>query len=696
VHSPDLVKELSSSISTAAGLEPTDDTTCGGCSHSAAEHSAEHGGCTNGSIGDLWGTRPSRLASTYLPHDDEVGSIGMLAEALESAGLTDSHPDHRAIVSAIGNLAATGGKSEARRRVHAAMHDTIMRLGSTGVMPKDVTSDTPEGIPHRRLDNANIIKSMADAHHGGDINTMVDSFRKWAGYGPEVYGLTDDDIGETYKQTQNVANEAAAAAVQQNTFTRRNPELTADECESCTRSAQTIQDALGEYFTSMSAVPDGEKKAYDGWDSLISTIESGGEMPKDSHKYLLMAEGVIKDWRDSGHLTGEAHKIPGSGYFSKIPARLAKRAFGSGNVWPAHLDALYHRVVYGRGAGRVTIQRKKDKTLQDLWSYLTDGGEASDGWLSSPENMKKFSDLENHLRSTGSSHIADKLINRSPISIRNENGEMEETGRNRITLNTGSQLISFIAGRDDEKSRWVTNGTIMRKPLPDQTVDVVPYAETPPVYSDLEDYIFQRGLGVNIKKLKKQKVSDEMRSRLPCSGKMVRDEEADTIDPFTGERTEAYTAKALLPSLIPEGTGKGKHKRLEQRECNIHADHEHNPSTGEIISVSTPAHEFKAEDKAAGARLFEKALKAINPVRYQQDRERFLTRLGADHKRFIKGEIDLAGNFIGDGEDTEPYDSDVGTDVVDVFGNTMQRLRDLGAMPKQREQKPQTKRTRKK
>lgn len=599
---------------------------------------------------------PTNLPLEHTPSADACQCASILSDALKSAGHADTHEHHQTIVDSVDNPASTAGDP---RGVHNAIFHTIFRLGRTGAKPTAVTADTPEGIFHRRADNVELLEKVVPEH--GSIENAVDYHMKHGGLTPEDAGITGP-LGETYLASQQSANQTVSDIMGANTTTTTKSDLTPDTCEVCTRHAMTLDRLYDAYIDSENRISpkDGTAKAWKNLASLEAGHIKGERLPeRGTHDYLLRIQSELDDWRGSGHLYGDEHDKPGTGYFSRFPAVLAEKEFGSGQRWPAALEGLYRRAVHGTGVNRVTIRRKQDKTLQAAWQYLigeSKGDKDIDGWMSDQGNINRLFELEKHWRDNGASHLADKFVKRTPVTYMGEDGTRQPTNKTRYEFNTGRRIISVIQGDrlpDGPAGKMYTPTKVASLPLPDQTVGILPYQEQQPYFNDFEQYVLLRGLGLDMDKMERKPVSEAQSAKLPCRGRLEKLEGESTTDPVTGKRTDAYVAKAYVPSLIPDDASvQSKYPTLAEHECTEHDGHEHDPDTGRVTAILMKKKRLiKPEQRESMSRLLEQALENIDPAAYARNRDNHLINVGAQHARFLRGETDINNVYVGEGAD---------------------------------------------
>lgn len=693
---------------------PDSEPRCLYCKHPAEDHA--HSGCGHGSKIN----EPSRtpLATTYLPHDGELKSARTLAKAINESGRADENDDHRTILSSMGNLESTHPAGETRRLFHKAVFNTINRLMTSGRLPADDASDAPTGLFHERSHNAELLQKMAK-HHGGSIMNMYDAYRKYSGTSLEEIGINPANVGESYRNSQQSANQSAGEILQGATSLKRT--LTADTCEPCTRHAETLGRIFDAYLQGQERqfsnggkrVPDGRggmrpsthadgaTHALTQWHQLEQGHMNGEQLPADAHDYLLRAQSELNDWRDSGHLYGDAHDRPTTAYYSKFPVQLEQPELGSGERRSSWFDGLYKQVVDGARTLKKSGPRRRDTTLDSIWKHLTQSNaEAKDGWFTDPSNLASIDAIADHLKNNGAAHIADRLIKREPVldptdqcvpwcpeckaeaSGRKSQSPgkaghekmLADQGRQKVSIDTGRTIISFITGRRTSEDQPYTFTNVVRE-TPKETARIQTYGEAEPYYTDLDRYILKRGSGVDLDALTSKRVTGS--KTLSCKGKRVQQDDG------------SYINKAIVPSLVPAASG--SLPAIEEHECTEHDGHMFD-TDGNITHVRMKnSRDLRPEHKPAMKRLIEQALESIDPDAYATNRERLVLNLGAAMARHHRGETDIHGNYVGGGESRPRFNP--GTDLL---GTTEQQLRSETPTEQQTQGKKPINRKRKK
>lgn len=760
--SPEQVNKLSElSGRLSAGTGSTSGA-CIECKHPAYLH--QQSGCSHGSK-ILEPTRYT-LETTYLPHDGEMKSSHILAQALIDSGLADENEDHRTILNSLGNLESTHHTSEARRVFHKAIFDTIHKLVIGGRLPTDdVPPGAPRGIFHDASHNVELLQKMAE-HHGGSIEGMYDAYRKYSGTPVEALGLglTSNNLGENYKRSQLSANDSARTIKQDATTETVTSTDIPDNCQLvCVPAAKEMKRFWDSYLASQEVkfsnggvdIPDGrggtrpstsiDGAAYatDQWSKLESGHVRGERLSEDSHAWLIAAQDVLDRWRGSGHLYGDAHEKPGTSSLASTPIKLAQSDIGTGERHPSWLHNIFRTVVDGARSTAATTKRQNDKTLQNLWQYASNesGVSPSSDRLGADDIFalqKHINKLENHLRSNGAAHIADRFIKREPVleqsdqctpwckacTIENKNKAlieekkekglpyrsdwrstiphekmMRDGGRQRVTIDTGRQIIKFITGKtlpedeefaipgmEEDDPEWTPTNVVRYRPT--VTARLGTYGEGKPHYTDLDKYILKRGAGIDLDETISTSVSDP--TRLSCRGKR---EQVGTSE----DGTPLYANRAVRPSLIPDDVSTSRrYPVLEEHDCTEHDGHDFD-SDGNIIGVRTARHRLiKPEEKGYWKDEIEDALSAIDPFAYDDNRENLILNLGAQMDRYHRGETDINNRYIGGGSrDTERPRFSPGGER-DLLGDTEQQIRNVTPTESQIEGKPPKKRTRKK
>ena len=721
-------------------MVPDSKPNCAYCGHSAEEHQPY--GCGSGTLASIKSRVP--LETTYLPHDGELGSARVLADALQSSGLSSSHSDHMNILTRMGKLEGTGPDSEERRQFHKAVFSTIQRLMTTGRLPSDDHSGSATGLFKERAANVTLLQKMAE-HHGGDIMGMFDAYRKYSGTTLGELGIGKNEVGKKYSDSQERANQAAQGILSEHT--QIMPTMQADDCEPCSRNASTMGRVFQAYLGTMErqhplGPAAGAQEALEQWHKLEVGHVLGDRLPKGSHAYLLKAQSTLDDWRDSGHLYGDAHSRPDSMYFSRMPTVLEGPEPGSGESHSPWFDRIYNANVNGSSANSAYVPRnKRDETLSSIWSSLIGSHDGTEeDWLSTPGNLKKVTDLEGHLRSIGMGHVADRFIKREtlleadptgthspgcpgctsnnqrkvqheaytkkaledyqaanpdkdvkslydvpelahlmtpPNPVRSElhTPMLVDSGRQRLTIDTGGHIITFMPGRRTLEGEQYTLGNVSRE-IPRQSIKLTTYGEAAPKYSDLERYIFKKGADIDLDALTTTRVNPK--KAIACRAK--REEHTDQE---TGETY--YTDSAVIPSLVPEDIETGNQPEIQEHVCDQHDGHLFD-SDGNITHVLMKnSRDLKPSDKPGMKRLFEQALENIDPFAYSENREDLITNLGAEMAR---------GMAPDSGTTERPRFSPGGS--TDLLGTSEQQIRSETPTESQIEGKPPTKRTRKK
>jgi hypothetical protein len=707
-------------------MVPDSKPACGYCGHSAEDH--ETAGCGHGSSAGIASLVP--LETTYLPHDGELGSARVLASALQQSGLSDANKDFQTIVSSMGNLEATHPAGELRRKFHHSVFNTIKQLMTSGRLPSDDNSGSANGLFNERVVNAKLLQDMAE-HHGGNIMGMFDAYRKYAGVPLNEllseHGIKPHEVSKKYLASQERADQAAQGMLAEST--QILPTMSPDDCAVCSSNASTMGRLFQAYLGTMERSHplggfSGTKEAFDKWHQLEVGHVLGEKLPEDSHAYLIKAQDTLDNWRDSGHLYGDAHSRPDSMYFSRFPASLETPEIGSGERHSSWFDREYNDKVNGLRANVAFVPRnKRDETLSDMWKSLVGSHTGTEEeWLSTPGNFKKLTDLEDHLKSNGMEHIANRFIKREPILDVDSSGAhspgcigcaqdaakrqqydkhkkdnpgsliqppkparaelhspmLIDNGRQRITIDTGGHVITFIPGRRTLEGEQYTLGNFSRE-LPRQSVKLTAYGEAAPYYSDLERYIIKKGSDIDLDALTTTRV--DPKKTISCRAK--REEHTDEE---TGEKF--YIDKAVIPSLVPEEMETGKLPEIQEHECDQHDGHLFD-GNGNITHIQMKnSSSLMPHHKPAMQSLFEQSLEDIrssDPVRYGGSREDLITNLGAEMDRVVNPDAGIAGRprFSPGGE-------------RDLLGDTEQQIRSITPTEKQTEGKPPKKRTRKK
>jgi len=616
--------------------------------------------------------------------------------------------------------------SEIRRVVHESVFDTIKQLMTSGRLPSDDHSGAAKGLFNERVVNAKLLQDMAE-HHGGDIMGMLDAYRKYAGVPLNEFvgehGVKPHEISKKYLASQERANQAAQGMLGEST--KILPTMTPDTCSVCSDNASTMGRVFQAYLGTMERShplggPSGVKQALDQWHKLEVGHVMGERLPEDSHAYLLRTQNTLDNWRDSGHLYG-AHNRPDSTILTGLPVRLETPELGSGERNSFWFDRDFNAKVNGVGASAAFAPRnKRDETLSGLWGSLIGSHTGTEEeWLSTPGNFKKITDLEEHLKSVGMEHIASRFIKREPILDVDSSGAhspgcigcaqdlanrqqydkhkkdepgsllqppkpvrrefhsrmLVDNGRQRITIDTGGHIITFIPGKRTIEGEQYTFGNFSRE-LPRQSIKFTPYGEGAPYYNDLERYIFKKGSDVDLDALTTTRVNPK--KTISCQAK--REEHTDEQ---TGEKF--YIDKAVIPSLVPGGMEAGSLPEIHEHECDQHDGHLFDGDGNITHVLMKNSRDLQPNHKPAMKNLFEQSLENIDPDAYRTNREDLITNLGAEMARGTTPDAGGAGR-----PRFSPGES------ADLLGTSEEQIRSETPTESQTQGKPPTKRTRKK
>ena len=625
----------------------------------------------------------------------ECGNI--IAKAVKSNGTTET-PDISKILSSLGNLSETPVSSEERRQYHESIHNVIRKICDSGSLPLTGSGGIFQNKTANAVIIQSITDSLP-AESGGFMSHL-DSHRKQAGISMEEIGIDPSEVGDTYRISQEKTNRDYARAIGLATEVKSsNDNKECGPCTDVldklddymtrffvSRGNQKNQEgksAEQEWKDFIDGHERGERLPPDAHD-LLKAAESTRDAWVASDHYPNIKVGT--DANNKPIMSAPAHDIldveftkpDGTASITVNPGRvLGQFSFrlvrpGIGEKLPPHIVDAYNELTTGSSGLRPVSNRNLQ--LQDLWKQLlkeksgTNSYNEGDvtSWFSDDQTLQRTLDYLDKYHP----HLADQFYQEDPIlertpdpgkqlgvvplkGTKNQLGLtinvpgasplekehmhlLKPTGSTRVTINTGSHIISFHKDRLGN----VVGGSYMRTPLvatqeQDRSIGVFER----PFVRDIDRFILMTGLGPNHdpEGQEEHEITDENRDSLLCRGTRVPVEGVAT--PFTDDDKRKFVIRARIPKLSGF-LSRSSDPINDTVDCTEHASHEFDED-GNIVSVTTRSSKTEGMTVKEYKEEVGRALKNAYPRLFEIDPEHAYKQAGADLARWQSGEIDI-------------------------------------------------------